>query len=204
MNKGVFITTEGTDGAGKSTQIDLIKKYFEDRDQEFEFVREPGGTQIGEKIRTIILDKENKNMSFITEMMLYAASRAQLIEEKIIPALNAGKVVICDRFVDSSFVYQGLARGLGIDEVKKVNDIATKKIVPDITFFFSLEPKISLTRIEKKRADRLELEDISFHEKVYNGYKFLLNLYPKRMKEIDSSKSIEEVFDSVKFWLDQL
>lgn len=204
MRKGIFITTEGTDGSGKSTQIELIKQYFIENKRDFVFLREPGGSEIGEKIREIILDKDNKNMSVITEMLLYAASRAQLVEEKIVKALEEGKVVICDRFVDSSIVYQGIARGIGIDTVKKINDIATNNIVADITFFFSVEPLISLSRIQNKVADRLESEDIKFHEKVYNGYKFLMNLYPDRIKEIDSKRSIEEVFAEVKSWLDLL
>ncbi|MBO8433846.1 MAG: dTMP kinase, partial [Tyzzerella sp.] len=136
--KGLFITIEGTDGAGKSTQIELLKKYLEDRGKDVLVTREPGGTPISEKIRDIILDRENSEMSSITEALLYASSRAQHVSEKIKPALAEGKIVICDRFVDSSIAYQSVARGLSTKLIEDINKYAVDGLTPDITLYLSL------------------------------------------------------------------
>ena len=192
--KGLFITMEGPDGSGKTTQIEELKKFFNDKAYEVVITREPGGTDISEHIRSIILDVNNDNLSYMAEALLYAASRAQHVEEKIKPALEAGKVVICDRFVDSSIVYQGYARKIGIEVVESINRFALMGIQPDITFFFDIRPEDAMDRkVSQKSLDRLEKEDISFHKLVYEGYKILLKRYPKRIRRIDASKSIDEL-----------
>ncbi|WP_130805515.1 dTMP kinase [Senegalia massiliensis] len=196
--EGLFITIEGPDGAGKSTQIELLKKYFKEKGKNIVITREPGGTLISEKIRDIILDNENIKMEYTTEALLYAASRAQHVGEKIIPALKKGQVVICDRFVHSSLIYQGLGRGLGIEEVKKINDFAIKGIMPDITLFFDISPEVALKRKGKiDKRDRLENEKIDFHKKVYDGYKKLIEKYPEEFTVIDATKSIEDIHEDV-------
>jgi len=205
MRKGFFISFEGGDGSGKTTQIRLLKEYIAGRGVDVVTVREPGGVPVSEKIREIILDSRNTDMDNITEMLLYAASRAQLVSQVIIPALNYGKCVICDRFVDSSYVYQGIARGLGIDMIKTVNDIATRKLVPDITFFIDVEPENALKRrLNTTEPDRLEREDISFHLRVYQGYIKIAEMYPDRIKRIDGSLKEEEVFLQIKRHIDHL
>lgn len=193
--KGQFITLEGPDGSGKSTILKLLENYLRDKGIEFITTREPGGTEIGEKIRHIILDNNNTSMGGETEALLYAAARAQHIHEKIIPALEEGKLVICDRFTLSSLAYQGVGRGLGIERVKDINDFAIRGIYPDLILFFHVNPEVTLERkIRKTGADRLELEGNEFHKKVYEGYMKLLDLYPKNIKIIDASKSIKQVF----------
>lgn len=193
--KGQFITLEGPDGSGKSTILKLVGNYLRDKGIDFITTREPGGTEIGEKIRQIILDNNNINMGGETEALLYAAARAQHVHEKIIPALEEGKVVICDRFILSSLAYQGVGRNLGIERVKDINDFAIRGIYPDLILFFHVNPEVTLKRkIGKKSADRLEREGSDFHNKVYQGYMKLLKMYPKNIKIIDASKPIEEVF----------
>lgn len=192
--RGLFISMEGPDGSGKTTQIEKLQKYFVKSGYEVIITREPGGTSVSEKIRNIILDVENISLSDMTEAFLYAASRAQHIDEKIKPALEKGKVVISDRFVDSSIVYQGYARGIGIDIVEAINNYAIQGVIPDITFFFDIEPEIAMKRkVNQKSLDRLEQEHISFHNKVYEGYKILLKRYPKRIKSIDARQSVEDI-----------
>ena len=195
--KGLFITMEGPDGSGKTTQIEELKKFFNDKAYEVVITREPGGTDISEHIRSIILDVNNDNLSYMAEALLYAASRAQHVEEKIKPALEAGKVVICDRFVDSSIVYQGYARKIGIEVVESINRFALMGIQPDI-LSFDIRPEDAMDRkVSQKSLDRLEKEDISFHKLVYEGYKILLKRYPKRIRRIDASKSIDEVKNQI-------
>ncbi len=192
--KGIFIALEGPDGSGKSTIAKLLGVYFEKRNIPYIITREPGGTGIGEKIRDLILDNDNTDMSDETEALLYAASRGQHVDEKIIPALKEGKVVLCDRFVLSSLAYQGKGRGLGIEKVKKINDFAIKGIYPDLILFFYIDPSITLKRkIKDRKVDRLELEGDIFHQNVYKGYMEVLEMYPKNIKKIDATRSIEEV-----------
>lgn len=196
--RGKFITVEGTDGAGKSTQIELLVKYLESNGFEVVVTREPGGTSISEKIREIILDVENSEMSDITEALLYAASRAQHISQKIKPAVEDGKVVICDRFVDSSIAYQGYARGLDMSLIEDVNMYAVDGMIPDATLFFDIKPEIGIARKKNVQSlDRIEKEALDFHYKVYNGYKELLEKYPQRIKRIDAEKDVEEVHTQV-------
>lgn len=196
--RGKFITIEGTDGSGKSTQIELLMDYLRKKGADVIFTREPGGTQISEKIREIILDVDNSEMTGITEALLYAAARSQHVEEKIIPALEAGKIIICDRFVDSSIAYQGAARGIGAEKIMGINEAALHGIMPDMTLFFDLSPEKGILRKKNERAlDRLEKEKMDFHEKVYEGYKNLCKKYPERIKPIDADRSIDEVHSEV-------
>ena len=202
---GLFITMEGTDGAGKSTLLDLLNKYLKDKGFNVVFVREPGGTKISEKIRNIILDIDNKEMHYMTEAFLYASSRTQLVNEVIIPELKKGSVVICDRFVDSSIVYQGIARNLGVEVVRKINNIATGGLIPDITFFLDLSPDKAIERKkEQKELDRLEREKSQFYNKVYEGYKMLIEEEGERIKVIDATQSIEVIHNNIVNYLENL
>ncbi len=194
--RGKFITLEGPDGSGKSTMLKLIEEYLKDNKIDYITSREPGGTKIGEDIRKIILDVNNKNMSNETEALLYAASRAQHVSEKILPAIEEGKLVLCDRFLLSSLAYQGVGRDLGIDEVKLINDFGTKGLVPDLILFFHVDPEVTLMRKTKNLGgDRLEQEGVNFHNKVYNGYMELLDKYPENIEVIDATKPIDEVLE---------
>lgn len=196
--KGLFISMEGPDGSGKSTQIDLLKKYFNDKGIECIITREPGGTNISEKVRGIILDKNNSEMDYMTELLLYASARAQLVAEVIIPALNEGKCVISDRFVDSSAVYQGIARGLGIETVYEVNKYATRGRFPDKTFLLDLPAEAGIAR-KKKQAelDRLESEKLEFHQRVAEGYREMAARYPERIVKLDATKTVEEIHEAI-------
>lgn len=205
MSKGIFITIEGTDGAGKSTQIPFIKGFLEKKGYKVLLTREPGGTEIGEKIRNLLLDKENKEMCDMTEALLYAASRAQHIKELIVPALEQGKAVLCDRFVDSSIAYQGKGRELGLETVKSINDFATCGLEPDLTILLDLDPEKGLERVKENNAvDRLEQEKLDFHKKVYKGYKDLSNLYPNRIKVISADQSIQKTSSDIENKLETL
>ena len=196
---GMFITLEGPDGSGKSTVSRMLVSYLRDRGFRVTLTREPGGTDISEEIRHIILDTKNTEMKSTTEALLYAASRAQHVGEKIIPAMEADRVVVCDRFVLSSLVYQGIGRGLGVDTIKELNDFATTGLEPDLILFFDIDPKVALTRKTKRsKADRLENENLEFHRSVYEGYKSLLDLYGDRVKVIDAKNSKRNVFEQVK------
>jgi len=206
--KGIFITIEGGDGSGKTTQIDLLMTYFNQHGFNVLLTREPGGTIISEKLRDIILDKEHMEMADMTEALLYAAARAQHVHELIIPNINDGKVVICDRFVDSSVVYQGYARELGIDNIEIINDYATLGIKPDLTILLDLPADIGLARKKNQKAlDRLELAADSFHIKVNEGYKILAKKHPERILAVDATKSIEVIhkiiIEAIKVKLDK-
>jgi dTMP kinase len=191
---GLFITLEGPDGSGKSTMIGLIGQYLKEQGIEHVITREPGGTAIGEKIRGIIIDRENINMGPETEALLFAASRAQHVHEKILPAVEEGKVVVCDRFLLSSLAYQGVGRGLGIQEVKAVNEFGLRGMTPDLILFFHVDPEVTLLRKTKEGGDRLEEEGGVFHREVYEGYMTLLRMYPDNVVVIDAEKSVEEVY----------
>ena len=172
--QGLFVSMEGPDGAGKSTQIELLRAYLTARGYDVIITREPGGTVISEAIRQIILNKEYTEMSPNTELLLYAAARAQLVQEVIRPALDAGKAVICDRFLESSVVYQGIARGLGVEKVYAVNDYALEGLRPQLTILLDLSAEEGLRR-KKNQAelDRMEAEGLQFHQKVVEGYRLL-------------------------------
>ncbi len=202
---GYFITLEGCEGSGKSTQLKMLSAYFEEKGIDAVFTREPGGTEISEKIRTIILDSANGAMKDETEALLYAASRVQHINEKILPAICAGKVVVCDRYIDSSFAYQAYARGLGYDFVCNVNEVAIKTCMPDMTLFFDISPKQAFERKGgADTGDRIELSGIAFHESVYSGYLALAEKFPERIVRIDATKSKAEIFEQVKLNLARL
>lgn len=192
MKKGLFISFEGTDGAGKSTQIAFAEDFFRSRGYEVVMTREPGGTPISEKLREILLDKSNSEMNAVTELMIYAAARAQLVSEVIRPALEAGAVVVCDRFVDSSIAYQAYGRRLG-DVVRTVNSYAVGDTMPDLTIFMDIDPAIGRSRIGKTAMDRLEQESIDFFYRVYNGYREIAASEPERVRAIDASRTIEEI-----------
>jgi len=205
MKQGLFITFEGTDGSGKSTQIELLEKYIKSKGYEVVLSREPGGTRVSEIIRDIILDPRNKEIDPLTEMILYAASRAQHVAEIIEPAIESGKVVICDRYVDSSYAYQGGGRGVDLKSIADVNRIAIHGTVPDITFFLDIDPEIAIKRrIKSTGADRIEQEKLDFHRRVYDGYKKLSILYPDRIKTIDATKSIDEIAFQINSFIDEL
>ncbi len=191
---GKFITIEGPDGSGKSTIIRQLKKHYSKKNVDILFTREPGGTQIGEEIRDIILDKKNTMLGKEAEALLYAASRAQHIHELIEPTLKAGKNIISDRFLLSSLAYQGVGRDLGVEKVREINEFGLKGIEPDLILFFYIDPETTLKRkFRHSKEDRLELEGNAFHNKVYNGYMELMNKYPKNIKKIDATQSISQV-----------
>lgn len=202
--KGLFIVMEGPDGSGKTTQINLLKEYLEEAGYECLITREPGGTVIGEKVRQLILNPEHKEMSPVTEMLLYAASRAQLVHEVIGPALEEGKIVISDRFVDSSIVYQGIARKLGISTVSAVNAPGIGIYRPDGIFFIDLSEAEGLRRKkEQKNLDRMEQEGIDFHHMVSEGYRKVLSGRPEVMR-IDGGRSIDTIQKKIRNHVDEL
>ena len=202
--RGLFITLEGGDGAGKSTQIRNIKSFFEMKGLVVVHTREPGGTQISEKLRDILLDSHNTEMDAVTEMLIYAASRAQHVRELVKPALDEGSVVICDRFLDSSIAYQAYGRGLG-DMVKIVNSYATDGLTPDITFWMDIDPDAGKERVSKMGDfDRLEMEARDFHYRVYEGYKAIAQSEPDRIKRIDASRSVEEISAEIIKYLEEI
>ncbi|GAA0467383.1 dTMP kinase [Alkalibacillus silvisoli] len=193
---GLFITFEGVEGAGKTTVIQHISEQFMNEGYEVIATREPGGIEIAEKIREVILNKEHTAMDSRTEALLYAAARRQHLVERVIPALNQGKIVLCDRFIDSSLAYQGYARGLGIDEVYQVNEFAIENCMPDLTILFELDPKVGLERIsdnDSREKNRLDLEKLDFHEKVEMAYNILKEQFPNRIKSIDAEQSLDRV-----------
>ena len=195
----MFITLEGPEGSGKTTAVEAAVKKLQEMGYEIVRTREPGGTPISEQIRNVILDKENTAMDARTEALLYAASRRQHLVEKVWPALKEGKIVICDRYLDSSLAYQGGARGLGVENILNVNNFATEGTFPDLTLLFDIDPKIGLARISAnadREVNRLDLEKLEFHNKVRNTFLELAKRYPERFVIIDASKSKEEVADA--------
>ena len=196
MNRGYFITFEGGDGSGKSTQISILKESLISEGYDVILTREPGGTEISEKIRELILDPENGEMADMTEAFLYAAARAQLVRQLIKPALEEGKVVICDRFVDSSIAYQAFGRGLG-DAVGVINTYAVDDCMPDLTILLKLDPERGSSRIAGREHDRIEQAPDEFHRKVYEGYLKLEEMYPDRILGIDASGTIQEIAEEI-------
>lgn len=196
MNKGFFITFEGIDGSGKSTQIDLLNKWLLEQDYEVVTTREPGGTNIGEKIREIILDPSHKEMDDITEAYLYASSRAQLVREVILPSVASGKIVICDRFLDSSIAYQGYGREMG-NKVKLINSVAVGSCIPDLTFYLRVEPDDGQGRINDRALDRIELQDAKFRHRTFDGYENIASEDNRRVAIINGNDSIENIHKHV-------
>ncbi|WP_316572774.1 dTMP kinase [Neobacillus sp. YIM B06451] len=197
MKTGLFITTEGPEGAGKTTVLGLLDEHLKSKGINTLTTREPGGIDIAEQIRRVILEPDNTAMDPRTEALLYAAARRQHLVEKVKPALEDGTIVLCDRFVDSSLAYQGFARGLGIDEVYKINEFAIETMMPDLTIYFDIAPEEGLARIEKhkgREVNRLDMEELEFHRKVREGYHLLLERFPERIAMIDASLPMEAVF----------
>ena len=191
--KGLFITIEGNDGSGKSTVIQSLKEQLAKLNVNVCYTREPGGSYVAEKIREVILDNDNIVMDDKTEALLYAASRRQHLKETVFPALEEGKIVVCDRFIDSSLTYQGIARGLGVDEVFNMNMFATEGFMPHLTIYLLVDPKVGLERkSHQKELDRLEHEKLEFHEKVYNGYLMLADRFKDRVRIVNGNVTIEE------------
>ena len=199
MKRGLFITFEGIDGCGKTTQVEYFKRLLDERGVRYICVREPGGTRISESIRGLLLNKLNTKMTDETEALLFAAARAQLVSEVILPALKEGTLVLSDRFYDSSVAYQGYARGMGEKFIRSINSYALTKCTPDHTLFFDISPEQVQRRITSRGAkDRMESERSAFHEMVYAGYKHIIEDEPERFITIDAAGSIDEVSAQVK------
>ena len=198
--KGLFITFEGNDGSGKSSALQTVKQELLELGYDVIYTREPGGSPIAEKIREVILDKENVGMDPKTEALLYAASRREHIVKTILPALEAGKVILCDRFLDSSLAYQGYSRDLGLENVLDMNQFATEGLYPDLTILVCTRPEIGMSRIKKdeRDMDRLELEKMTFHNKVYDGYIALSEKFKDRIVVINGEQTKEQVLSDVK------
>lgn len=197
--RGIFISVEGPDGAGKSTQIERLKEYLAQKGYEVLITREPGGTVISEAVRELLLDPKHKEMKPETELLLYAAARAQLVGEVIGPAIEAGKAVISDRFVDSSVVYQGIARELGVETVYEVNRPAIGEYMPDVTFLLDLPAEVGIARKkDQAELDRMEQESLDFHRKVAEGYRTLAKRDPERIKTIDATLPVDTICDMIK------
>ncbi|MBP2002681.1 dTMP kinase [Paenibacillus shirakamiensis] len=201
LNKqGYFITFEGGEGSGKTTVIHSIAEHLKKEGVPTIITREPGGIEISEKIRGIILDPEHTQMDGRTEALLYAAARRQHLVERVIPALQAGNLVLCDRFIDSSLAYQGYARGLGIDEILAVNSFATEGRMPDTTFYLDIEPSIGLSRIEAsqgREVNRLDLEQLEFHQLVRKGYLSIAERFSDRILTINAERDVETVISEI-------
>ncbi len=197
MARGMFISFEGSDGSGKSTHIRLLSDKLRQHGYAVTVTREPGGCPIAEKIRAIVLDREHGEMTPVAEALLYAAARAQHVSEVILPALERGEIVITDRFLDSSIAYQGVGRGLGVDLIRQVNGPATGGLMPDVTFFMSVDTGESARRISDRDQDRLELAGKGFHDRVYAGFTQLARENPGRIVTIDATKPKPEVHAAV-------
>lgn len=199
---GFIISIEGGEGSGKGTVIKKLKEMFPD----FVFTREPGGCKIAEQIRNVIVDKENVGMTPITEAMLFAAARNQHLVDKVIPALNEGKVVLFDRYYDSSLVYQGIARGLGMETVWEINKVAVGDCIPKLTIYLDIEPEKGLARImeNNRETNRLDLESMDFHNKIRNGYLEIVKMFPDRIKIVNADQSPEAVFQDVMILINKL
>ena len=194
-----FISFEGGEGSGKTTVIERLSNELNQLGYNIVKTREPGGSKIAEQIRDVILAIDNTNMDFLTEAYLYAASRRQHLVDIIIPALNEEKIVLCDRFIDSSLAYQGYARELGIEKVYKINEFVTNGFLPDLTIYIDVDPSIGLKRIKSnnRKVDRLDMEAITFHQKVRQGYLEVAKLYSK-IRIVDGNRDIEEIYNEIK------
>lgn len=194
MQKGLFITFEGNDGSGKTTISQMAYEKLKEAGYPVIYTREPGGIDIAEQIRKVILDPKNTAMDARCEALLYAASRRQHLVEKVLPALAEKQIVLCDRFVDSSLVYQGIARGIGVDEVMRINEFAIEGHMPDATIFLEVDLKTGLSRVSSRgNMDRLDAEGMAFHEMVAKGYAMIKEKYADRMHVVDANKEMEDV-----------
>lgn len=206
MKRGLFITFEGIDGAGKTTQIKLLQEYLISKKQPVRLSREPGGTPIGDKIRALILDKSNTDMCPMTELLLYYASRAQHIERVIAPALAQGECVICDRFYDSSYAYQQLGRGIDKKALDALTSMVAENYRPDITFLLDISPEVSAQRLHTRgnELDRLEEENQKFKVKVRQGFLAQAALEPDRVKLLDATLPAADIFAQIKEYINKL
>jgi dTMP kinase len=207
LNKGLFITIEGGEGAGKSSAIQHIVDRLTEKGHTVMTTREPGGIPISEQIRGVILDRGNTSMDGRTEALLYAAARRQHLVEKVIPALQEGNVVVCDRFVDSSLAYQGHARGLGVEEVLRINEFATQGWMPELTLWLDVSPEVGLSRIQAdagREVNRLDVEAIDFHQRVRQGYELVRDMFPERIRRIDADQTLEQVLGDITEQLNHL
>lgn len=196
MKKGLFITFEGNDGSGKTTISTIVYEKLKEAGYPCIYTREPGGIEIAEQIRHVILDPNNTAMDARCEALLYAAARRQHLVEKVLPALDEGKLVLCDRFIDSSLAYQGVARGIGIEDVYRINEFAIEGHMPDATIFLRVDLDTGLARINSRGAkDRLDNESLHFHKLVAQGYDTVLDLYKERMHVIDATKEVDQVVE---------
>ncbi|MEW9672657.1 dTMP kinase [Ammoniphilus sp. 3BR4] len=205
-DKGYFISLEGGEGAGKTTMIPLLERYLQEKGLGVVVTREPGGIDIAEQIRTVILTPLNTAMDGRTEALLYAAARRQHYVERVIPALQQGNVVLCDRFVDSSLAYQGYARGLGVEEVYSINRFAVEEGMPDLTIYFDILPEVGLARIDadqSREINRLDLEKIEFHHKVREGYLKLVERFPERIQVVQANQPVERVYEDVRLIIEK-
>src|SRR3989338_8702583 len=202
-HRGKFITFEGSEGSGKRTQARLVYQYLKRKGKKVIFIREPGAVSISEAIRKILLDVKNKGMSDVCETLLYMAARAQLVEEIIIPALKKGINVVCDRFLDSTVVYQGYGNGVDMDFIKKVGQVVTQGVKPDLTFIFDIDTKKGLSR-KGKVKDRIELRSLQYHNRVRRGYHAIARQEPKRVKVIKVNKGKKEIHQIVRRYIDNL
>ena len=195
---GSLITFEGIDGSGKSTQIQMLEHEFNKLGVEYKTFREPGGTELSEKIRAILLDKENIELISTAESLLFAAARAQLTAEQIKPAIEKGEFVICDRFTDSTIAYQGYGRGLDIQQLEEINYIATDGLTPDITFILDINPEAAAVRMEAEASDRMEETGVDFFRRIRGGYRQIKDQNPNRYRLINGEQSPENVFNEIK------
>lgn len=198
MHQGKFITIEGIDGCGKTTVTALLVQRLIQEGYDVVHTREPGGIDIAEQIRNVILDPSNTAMDPRTEALLYAASRRQHLVEKVIPALNAGKLVVCERFLDSSLAYQGIARGIGIDPILKINDFAIESHMPDITLLLNVDVNTAMERMKDRQGkDRLDQESMAFHHLVHDAFDQIASMYPNRIVKVDATQSIDTVVETM-------
>ena len=205
MNKGRFITIDGVEGAGKSTQIDLICSYLQRKGIKVVRTREPGGTDVGEKIRSVLLDVDNQEMHSDTELLLMFSSRNELIQNKIIPALNNGSWVVSYRFTDASFAYQCGWRMLNLDRIAKLEEWVLGDFQPDLTLLLDISVEIGITRIEARAAkDRIELEERAFFERVRSVFISRSEAFPKRIKLIDASGTINDIHEKIRLLVDSI
>lgn len=197
MIRGKFITFEGNEGCGKTTITTKVYNQLKSEGIDVILTREPGGIEIAEQIRKIILDPSNDKMDARSEALLYAAARRQHLVEKVIPALKAGKVVLCDRFIDSSLAYQGYARGLGMEAILHVNEFAIEGNMPNLTILLQVEIEEGLNRIKQRQEalNRLDQESITFHQKVAEGYILVQAMYPKRIHVVDANQAVDQVYE---------
>lgn len=205
--RGTLITFEGVEGSGKTTLLKRLAHYLKEEKQvQVLTTREPGGVPIAEEIRQLILNPAHTTMDGETEALLYAAARRQHLVEKVLPALKKGQFVLCDRFVDSSLAYQGYARGIGLESIWQINQFAIGGVLPDLTILLDVEPVLGLARIkanEKREVNRLDLENLEFHQRVYQGYKIVQKRFPERIVAVDAARSVEQVFDQVRELVEQ-